>query len=492
MKKTAMLALMLALCLLCGGAQALTMTGLETDVVDRQWETNAFFPRMEALTGVTVVAHGISDPAEYAQLLSAMEKGDVAYEVLFKAGLSREQEAALLESGAIIDLAPHIEANMPNLHALLEQNPQWREIITLEDGRIASLPMINPHERQVMLWINQTWLDRLGVAAPQTLSELTDALQAIRTRDPNGNGRKDEQALDLLGVYEMRWLLPYFGVVADDYNLARDAQGQIVFAPQMPEYRAFIAQLKAWREAGLLRKDAFTGTHNTLELSQEKEETATSGVLLSASPFTHVPIDAVTDYVPLLLAGPDCSVRWRDLLGEIWTGCFAVTSKCADVASALRWADALYGEAGALLAYAGVEDEDYYFTGEGYWAFLLTQDQDVNGIRANSVIYTGAATPGIYPMDFIRRVDSAPDRHVFAASEQAKAVSEQVTAAYTLPLADQRRADELAAVLGGLVDTGIARFVTGETPLTDESYAAWLSELEAAGSAELVSLYAGK
>ena len=88
-----------------------------------------------------------------------MEKGDVQTDVLFKANLSRAQEIALLDSGAIIDLAPMIETYMPNLSALLERHPEWREVITLEDGRIASLPLLNEHERQVMLWINRAWLD---------------------------------------------------------------------------------------------------------------------------------------------------------------------------------------------------------------------------------------------------------------------------------------------------------------------------------------------
>ena len=45
--------------------------------------------------------------------------------------------------------------------------------------------------------------------------------------------------------------------------------------------------------------------------------------------------------------------RVRDLLGEVWTGCFAGSSSCEDPAAALRWVDALYSEDGALLAFAG-------------------------------------------------------------------------------------------------------------------------------------------
>lgn len=489
-KKTAALLLILLLSLCACGAQALTATGLETELVERSWAESKFFARMEALTGVSVQATGVSDEKEYAVLLGAMEKGDVQTDMLFKANLSRAQEIALLDSGAIIDLAPLIEENMPYLSALLERHPAWKDTIALEDGRIASLPLLSESERQVMLWINRAWLDKLGLAMPETLTELTDALLAIRDGDPNGNGRADEVGADLIGVYEMRWLLPAFGIVADDYNLARGKAGEIVFAPELPAYREFIALLRDWYERGVLRADAFTAMHSTQALNERKNDApVTSGMLLSMTPYTHIDANAVMDYEPVLLAGPDGTTRWRDLLGGVWTGCFAVTSACQNPAQALAWADALYAEEGALLGYAGIEGEDYTVNDEGYWSFAISGSRSISLIRSQVLMYTGTAMPGLYPADFIQHIDSDIDRHVFAASAKAQAVSERVTQPYCLSAGDQARADALNTTLGALVDTGIARFATGETELTDETYAAWLAELRAAGSDELAALF---
>ena len=244
MKKRLTAALVCALlCLGTAGACALTMTGLETETVERIWQANQFFARMEALTGIAVEPKGIASEEEYAALLDQMIAGDVQNDVLFKADLTREMEIKLLESGAIIDLSALIDAHMPNLSALLAAHPEWRDVIALEDGRIASLPLINEKERQAALWINKGWLDQLSVAMPTTLAELEAALIAIRDGDPNGNGKKDETGAELIGVYEMRWLLPYFGIVADDYHLARNESGEIVFAPELPAYREFVALL---------------------------------------------------------------------------------------------------------------------------------------------------------------------------------------------------------------------------------------------------------
>ena len=179
MKKTTAVLMVMLLCLVSACAYALEVIGLETDVVDRVWEKNAFFARMQALTGVEVSAHGVNDREAYASLLAALEKGEGTAEVLFKAGLTREQEYALMESGALIDLVPLIDAHMPNLSALFAAHPAWKEIVSLEDGRIASLPLINEHERQAFMWINAAWLEKLGLNMPATLEELTAALEAM-------------------------------------------------------------------------------------------------------------------------------------------------------------------------------------------------------------------------------------------------------------------------------------------------------------------------
>ena len=489
MKRVAALIAALALVMTTATASALTMTGYDADSSTRAWETSRFFARMEEMTGVAVTPHAVTEQKEYDKLIAGMTSGNIPADVLFKAELSRSQERELLDAGAIIDLAPMIEENMPNLTALLNAHPEWKKVMMLPDGRIASLPLINDAERQVMVWINRVWLDNLGIAVPQNVEELTAALLAFKEKDPNQNYAPDEVAADMMGVWEMRWLLPYFGIVADDYNIAR-VDGKAVFAPELPQYRAFIELLRDWTAKGIFTKDAFLGVHSTsLYEEQDKNAVATSGMMVTVSPYTHVPIAYMTEYEALLMPGPDGGTVWRDMLGGVWTGAFAVTSSCEDPAAALAWADALYSEEGAQLAYAGIEGEDYSYNSDGNWEFNVDTFRTVDDIRAEVLMYTGATMPGIVPNAFLAQVDSAPDRHVIAQNARVSAVAQLVTRAYALDVKTQERAGFLAAVLGGLVDKGIARFATGEVELNDETYAAWLSELQAAGSAELTEIF---
>jgi len=311
----------------------------------------------------------------------------------------------------------------------------------------------------------------------------------MRDKDPNGNMQNDEIAANLMGVWEMRWLLPYFGVVADDYNIAR-VDGKAVFAPELPVYRDFVELLKEWTETGILHDGAFTDVHGAALYEEKKEETAaTSAMMVSLTPYTHVPVNAMTQYAALLMPGPDGKTVWRDMLGCVWTGAFAVTSACEDPAAALRWVDALYSDAGAKLAYAGVEGEDYSYGSDGYWVFNVDGLRSMDEIRSQVLMYTGAAMPGVVPNEFLKDVASAPDRHVIAENARVREVTQQVTPAFALSAQGQARANELNLKLTQLVDVGIARFATGEVELSDENWNAWLKSLREAGSEELTALF---
>ena len=43
-----------------------------------------------------------------------------------------------------------------------------------------------------VLWINYRWLENLGLSMPETVKDLQKVLEEFETRDPNGNGIKDE------------------------------------------------------------------------------------------------------------------------------------------------------------------------------------------------------------------------------------------------------------------------------------------------------------
>lgn len=482
---------MLVFCLGVGGMsigfaqeEKMVMMGLDTDSSKRNWESNAFFSRMADLTGVSFAFEQYLDAEEYATVIEGLEKRDAEKlpDVLFKAELTESRQWTLWESGVLMDMKPLLQENAPNLYALLQENPEWEKAITLPNGKIVALPLINTMEAQGGVWINRAWLSQLGVAMPTDAQSLYEALVAIKNGDPNKNRKADEVPLNATGVWELRWLLGLFGIVADDYNLMlRD--GQVTFALEDAAYYDFVVYVKKLYDEGLLSEGAFSNVHAMLELEEREKDTLVSGALISASPYMQVDAVNVPDYEVLI---PQSGV-WRDMFGEVWGGTFAITTACKDPAAALRWVDALYAQ-DMVLPYAGVEGEDYTL-GEAGWSWILGTYRTVENIRAEAIVYTGGTIPGLVPATFMKQADSDVDRHVTEQSAQLREISTQALPLRILTREESARVYEIQSVLGKEVDEGLARFITGEDALTKESWAAFVDGLEALGTAELIGIF---
>ena len=121
----------------------------------------------------------------------------------------------MIANGSIVDMTPFIERYSVGLIDLFNQFPDVRAASTAPDGGIYALPMINTLEPNRTahrnLWINQKWMNELGLEMPTTLDEYVDVLRAFRDSDPSripyivesgagGNPRVDIW-LGLFGVY---------------------------------------------------------------------------------------------------------------------------------------------------------------------------------------------------------------------------------------------------------------------------------------------------
>jgi putative aldouronate transport system substrate-binding protein len=97
--------------------------------------------------------------------------------------------------GVALPLEQLIKDNAPNIQKALDSNKTYKEMSTAPDGHIYALPQwadcfhcTYPDK----LWINSTWLKKLGLQMPKTTEELRTVLEAFKTKDPNGNGKADE------------------------------------------------------------------------------------------------------------------------------------------------------------------------------------------------------------------------------------------------------------------------------------------------------------
>ena len=88
-----------------------------------------------------------------------------------------------------VELTPYITPEiMPNLCAIFEKDPAMKALCTDADGKIYSLPKKLPMRPATAneMYINQAWLDELGLPMPTTYTELADTLVAFSQM---GDGR---------------------------------------------------------------------------------------------------------------------------------------------------------------------------------------------------------------------------------------------------------------------------------------------------------------
>src|SRR5699024_6042142 len=78
-----------------------------------------------------------------------------------------------------------IDEYAPNFKKILDENPVIKDAITMPDGNIYSFPLISDpefasHRIQARPFINEKWLDELGIDMPQTTEEFHDFLTAVK------------------------------------------------------------------------------------------------------------------------------------------------------------------------------------------------------------------------------------------------------------------------------------------------------------------------
>jgi putative aldouronate transport system substrate-binding protein len=139
-----------------------------------------------------------------------------------------------------------------------------KEWMTSADGNIYSLPGFSasltnsyPHK----LWINQGWLDKLGLEMPTTTEEFYNVLTAFKTQDPNGNGQADE--IPFSGAkqnlyYGYDFIINAFIYNHSPYSRMYVEDGTVKFAPTTDQWREAMKYLRKLHDEGLYYEGSFT------------------------------------------------------------------------------------------------------------------------------------------------------------------------------------------------------------------------------------------
>ena len=455
------------------------LAGYVGDDTQQDMNENLFFQRMEERTGLSFEFRQFTDYAAWTAEKARLMAGDELPDALFRAELTPQETLAYYEGGKLIDLNPLLKENAPNLYAILESNPPWRDAVTLPDGAIAALPAINPLRAQNAMWINTAWLERLKLAMPTDAASLRAVLEAFKTQDPNQNGSADEIPLAFMGPWDLKFMAHAFGLTANDYNMYADATGKAQFMPITDRYREFISWITELYRDGLLDKNGFT-TADALRKVTDEKSAVTYGMIFGPTPTTFLPAAHGAEYSVLPPLTYEGTQVYRSFLGPVAKGTFAITSACKDPAALLRWVDFLYSEEGGRLALLGQEGVEYALNENGTWRWLPAPEELANVIQS-ATLRDSDAYPMLNPLDFQLKFE---DEKTVQLLLSLRDLGQIATLPFPLSTLTKEQLDEITPLqmeIGRYVDESLARFVLGETVLTDESWQGYLQTLEDMG-----------
>lgn len=125
---------------------------------------------------------------------------------------------------------------------------------TDKDGVIWAIPRQEDFPTGFVPTIRKDWAEALGMKLPTTITELEAYFEAVLTKDPNKNGKKDEIPLASVGLTSLvQDFQPYFtGSYSTRYL---DQNGKVMKDWTHPGYKAMMEKFRDWYQKGYLHKE---------------------------------------------------------------------------------------------------------------------------------------------------------------------------------------------------------------------------------------------
>ena len=160
--------------------------GLTGAMADMSWVSD-----LEEKAGVTIRWEEVSADWDQkkATMLAAGEVPD-----LIVGGNAITNADLATYSSLFEDLSDDMDA-LPNVQAMLDSHVELSAMATQDSGAVYAVPSYKRFWPETIgrQYINQDWLDNLGLEVPTTWDELYDVLVAFDKEDANGNGDPDDE-----------------------------------------------------------------------------------------------------------------------------------------------------------------------------------------------------------------------------------------------------------------------------------------------------------
>lgn len=332
--------------------QTLKVMVIQTDP-DVSPQDSVFVQEIAEQTGVTIEWETVpktSWPEKKGLLFASGELPDV----ILGGDFTDSELLTMADGGQILPLNDLIEEYGENFKKVCSEDENLIKEITAPDGNIYGLPYYMSGvddslpavaSTREMLYINQDWLDKLGLEMPTTTEEFKEVLIAFRDGDPNGNGQADEIGLSAVETFDT-WFGSFGIVPANSVALYKNIMvkdGKVEYAAVQPEYKEAIRYFHDLWQEGLIDKESFTQDTSMWTAKLKNPEDRTVGAF-SAWRGTSFRLDDNDDEYVIMppLKGPEGDCLYPQYYyGVVSRGSYVITSACENPELAMRWGDNL-------------------------------------------------------------------------------------------------------------------------------------------------------
>lgn len=273
-------------------------------------------------------------------------------DVFFGQSFSAAEMQKYGKQGIFIPLNNLITKYGDTIKKMVDQQPAAWAAATCPDGNIYGLPSIvlsvsTTTMTYVRPYVNQKWMNKVGVVRPVTLDDYYQLLIKFRDNDLDGDGdTKDE--IPFTGTWNVVTYNPR-SMFLNAYGYATNGalnnniavfKGETVYMPLTSRYKEYLVYMNKLFTEGLMDPDLFTQDATQINAKGNLGRIG-SIQCTQGHPFTFDPVN-YEDYTAIALAYDKDSkpVIYQNEMYAI--GKYEITDKCKYPEAAMRWANMFY------------------------------------------------------------------------------------------------------------------------------------------------------
>ncbi|OON99029.1 MAG: hypothetical protein ATN35_02520 [Epulopiscium sp. Nele67-Bin004] len=469
--------------------------------VQGDFEDIYVFQQYEEMTGINIEWINVPSGVRSERINLAMNDVGNMPDIFLKMNISSVNQLQYGDDGAILDLsqANLLETYAPNFYSFMEDNPNVKQSQTSPNGEIYSLPAaVDSPATKInrKIFINQTWLDNLGLAQPVTYEDWYNVLYAFKYDDPNGNGIQDEIPLtqsagNLTSMFQGMWGLGNRGIHHTSFDID-ETTGSVRHIKTADEYREVLEYIHKLYTDGLIDPEFLTYNDQKASALVSNDQL---GVYLNTN-LAMLPKEAEEHFVGIEAApmGPNGDQVWSFMRSSLHsTGAFIISSECEYPEAALQWVDYFFSDEGMLFYHYGVEGETYIQTDDGYEFMPYILDRMDEGKSYDEAIaditpYGYGNNPTVMKAPYFAGAEEDPIPSQ-AAANLLPYTPDEVWPFFNYTIEENKIITDINSPINSYTTQKTAEFIMGQTPINDDTWKEYVDTVYAMGLEQVLEVY---